>query len=148
MFRPDRLVLQVSYPLAGLVIAVHVGVTAAALLSALPLMLKLLLLAVLVWQAVYLLRRYVLLTHPCAIREIRWTELSWYLRLADGAELEAHPSPGCRVYGWITLLRFKVISPAAGQSAHLNAWLLPGLGTEQAIRRMRVQLIHSFASRN
>ncbi|MEH6824880.1 MAG: hypothetical protein V7629_13320 [Motiliproteus sp.] len=148
MFRPDRLILRRSYPLAGLVVGVHLVVIAATLSNALPLALKLLLLIVVVWQAVYLLRRYVLLSHASSVREIRWTELAWFVRLADGSEFEVRPAAGCRLYGWITLLRFEVLYPAPDRRLVLSAWLLGGLRSEQAIRRLRVQLIQTYSNQN
>ncbi len=148
MFRPDRLLLRASYPLAGVVVVIHLLAVAATLVSALPLVLTGLLLGLIVWQVAYLLRRYVFHRHPRSIREIRWTELSWFVRLTDGAEFEVRPAPGCRLYGWITLLRFQVISPAADRRSFLNAWLLGEPLSAQAIRRLRVQLLQTCASRN
>lgn len=148
MFRPDRLVQRVSYPLAGLVVAAHLLAIAAALASGLPLALKLLLLGMIPLQAVYLLRRYIFLSHPGSIRVIRWTALSWFVELADGSECEVRPAPGCRLYGWITLLRFQVLSPVAGQHSFLSAWLLSEHRSAQAIRRLRVQLLQTCSNQN
>lgn len=148
MFRPDRLVLGVSLPLAGLVIAVHLLAMVAVLVCELPLLLRFLLLAAIVYQAVYLLRRYVFLKHFLSVREIRWTELSWFVRLADGSEWEVQPAPGCRVYAWITLLRFQSLDPVARRHFVISAWLLDGYGSSQAMRRLRVQLIQSYPSQN
>ncbi|MFT5721781.1 MAG: hypothetical protein ACI9W6_002097 [Motiliproteus sp.] len=148
MFRPDRLVRRVSYPLAGLVVVIHLLCMAASLVSALPLLSKLLLLGAISWQAVYLLRRYVFLSDPRSIREIRWTQVSWFVRFADGSESEVRPVSGCRLYSWVTLLRFQVVSPVAGQRSFLSAWLVHEHRSAQAIRRLRVQLILTYSSQN
>ncbi|MFT6915088.1 MAG: hypothetical protein ACJAWL_001391 [Motiliproteus sp.] len=148
MFRPDRLVLRVCYPLAGLVVVIHLLMMAGSLASTLPLPIRLLLLGAVSWQAVYLLRRYVFLSHPRSIREIRWTRSSWFVRLADGSETLVRPAPGCRLYGRISLLRFQVLSPVAGQNPYLSTWLISEHRSAQAIRRLRVQLLLTYSNQN
>ncbi|MEH6469822.1 MAG: protein YgfX [Halopseudomonas sp.] len=148
MFRPDRLCLTTSPISAWLVVLVHGLAAVASLINALPLPLKMLLLGVIAWQAVYLLRRYVWLTHSRSVREIRWTERTWAVQLGDGAECEVIPVAGCRVLGWITLLRFRIVDPVEGRRATLNSWVFPDSGSNQAIRRLRVQLIQTYSSQS
>ena len=120
----------------------------AVLVCRLPLLLKSLLLVVIACQAVYLLWRYVFLKHSLSVREIRWTELSWFVLLADGSEWEVEPVSGCRVYAWITLVRFRGLNSIARRAPLFNAWLLEGSCSDQALRRLRVQLIQSYPNQN
>ncbi len=150
MFRPDRLELQYSPVLSVLVVGSHLLAILAIWLSALTLPVQLLLVVIVIVQAIYLNHRYVWLGHSRSIRSIHWTDTQWFVCLADGSQVEVVPTQSCRVYGWLALLRFRSLQLAPGRVLPLcyDAWLLSGNHSQQAIRRLRVQLIQTGSNQN
>ncbi|MEH6649303.1 MAG: hypothetical protein V7707_04665 [Motiliproteus sp.] len=101
--------------------------------------LRLLLIFVVAFQAQYLCRRYVWLSHPESVGSIRWTESQWFVTQENGQETEVALTPSCRVFDQFVLLRLRSVD-LQSKRQFFNLWLPGGGDSTDAIRRLRVQL--------
>ena len=79
------------------------------------------------------LQRYVWLSHPLAIVQVRATVFGWHICLVDGSELSVHLSNGCRFLPNLIVLRMRC--------ERNKLWwclLLKDSAPTDAMRRLRV----------